>query len=903
MDTYTPDEGRMHGRDEFPRPPSDREEYRRRSPGPYQDRRMGRPRNRSRSPMMIDRYQPDPRSSRDDYYSGPRGRDDRRRPPSPGAGAPSNIDRYVPGQENPDVSLLTNPVMDPLKLEVQVGFSYFAEWWRREKSVKEEKERQRNGGRRQPERLRGEREVREERDQEKAQIQAAYDSYKEELQSKMARAFVQAHKNDEWFKERYVPEVRDPLIGQFHQHRRKNYEEWENDFISGVFDDFTLEGIPKSESDGVGGILEKEEGETIATGEVLGVADLVPTKGGDIRDPAGTQTALLIKTISPTVSRTKLEGFCKEHLGDGPGGFKWLSLSDPNPSKRYHRIGWIVIQPGGENFIKNAPESPETTNDADKEAEAKAENEQNGENGETKTIAAPIILGPEYRALEAVNAMTIHDEVRGDFICHVGIHNPPTALRKKALWDLFSAPERISRDLDLATKICSKFDSAIGSEVDGLSRIESKVEELRSQGLLKPIYTATKATKIKAVQDLDVDGFEDEEEGEMDEDEGMVDDEVDDEEILVKKKTLDLLVEYFRRVHHFCFFCVFESDSVHELARKCPGGHLRRPRASLTSSAKRAAKASAVGDPFPLRRDSTIEQENGAASPPTGRHQRNAPKPVNQLQKAYNWVKTFEDKLLQLLDPESTELKKLGGMALEDALDDELPKFVKQEDENKWRCKVPECTKLFKADHFWRKHVEKRHPEWFENLKSDLTLVNTYVLDPSHIAPSRSDANSNGHFPPPSTHFAGGTPRGFNLNVPMGFGMMHSMGPPGMLPPFMGPHAVSGAGGAWAGGMGQNGDDRRGGIGPVRRGGGYARHQRTGPYDRRPSDSRDPRWGNGRGGGGDMRGGRSMSGGGRWGDGAGMSAIGPREAVQGRSIRSYEDLDAVGGGGGGELNY
>lgn len=31
--------------------------------------------------------------------------------------------------------------------------------------------------------------------------------------------------------------------------------------------------------------------------------------------------------------------------------------------------------------------------------------------------------------------------------------------------------------------------------------------------------------------------------------------------------------------------------------------------------------------------------------------------------------------------------------------------------------------------------------------------------------------------------------------------------------------------------------------------------------------------------------------------------MGPREAVQGRSLKSYEDLDAVGGAGGGELNY
>lgn len=40
--------------------------------------------------------------------------------------------------------------------------------------------------------------------------------------------------------------------------------------------------------------------------------------------------------------------------------------------------------------------------------------------------------------------------------------------------------------------------------------------------------------------------------------------------------------------------------------------------------------------------------------------------------------------------------------------------------------------------------------------------------------------------------------------------------------------------------------------------------------------------------------------GGKWGDGAGggMNAMGPREAVQGRQIKSYEDLDAQPSGGG-----
>lgn len=105
---------------------------------------------------------------------------------------------------------------------------------------------------------------------------------------------------------------------------------------------------------------------------------------------------------------------------------------------------------------------------------------------------------------------------------------------------------------------------------------------------------------------------------------------------------------------------------------------------------------------------------------------------------------------------------------------------------------------------------------------------------------------------------------------------------------------------AAAGWQPQGGDDRGGG--PIRRGGGQAgggRFQnRTGPYDRRPNQ----RWDGGMNG---MMGGRGRPGSAnRWGDGApGNAAQIPREAVQGRTIKSYDDLDQAPGGGGSELNY
>ncbi|KAJ5630219.1 uncharacterized protein N7484_010319 [Penicillium longicatenatum] len=873
-------------------------EYRRRSPA-SQDRRRGR--GRSRSPM-IDRYEPSDHTRRDDFYDNSREhaareREDRRRPPSPNV---INIDRYVPGQDAGKRPLPVNPLTNPHSLDFTAGFTFFAEWWRAEKKINEEKERAKNGGRHPSDRVKGEREARDDREKERSQIQEAYDAYKMDLQVKLGRQFVQQHRNEEWFKERYVPEVRDRLRSQFMEFRKGAYDQWERDIRAGTFDDFTLEGIYKNESDGAGGVIEKEEGETTAVGETMGVTDLLPVRGGELRDEALSQPTLLIKTLAPNVCRDNIVTFCKDHLGEGDGGFKWLSLSDPNPSKKFHRIGWILLNPAAETVAVDRGDGRE-------------------EEGEEMDTKAGNTLGTAEKALEAVNDKTIHDPIHGDFVCHVGVHVPPSQPRKKALWDLFSAPERIDRDLDLARRLVSKLDTEMGQGVDGFAKIEERIEDLRGKGWLQPPVTGPVSIK-KQSNGYDEDGPDEGEMEEGEEKETSEEDEVDDEDLLAKKKKLDLMVEYLRRVYNFCFFCVFESDSVHELGRKCPGGHLRRPRSGLSTQAKLVARASALGQPFPVKKKEASEEGEDRSSPVAEKRPQRPSKSEQQLQRAYNWVKTFEDKLLQILEPENADLRKLGGRPVDQALEEELSKYVKQEDDSRYRCKVPECTKLFKAENFWHKHIEKRHTEWLAAIQRELSLVNAYVLDPARIAPSRSDTNSNGHFP-----MAGGgqsgTPRGFSLaNVPY-------IGNPGGLPagfPTNGMPGLVGPTGTWNGNMLMSGDAGMHQPGVMRRG--PNRHNnRSGPYDRRRGYNSGPtgrlspvRMPSMYGSGGRLPPvGISVPPGhpaanmvptnntfpDAMGAGGGSQAMPPREAVQGRSLKSYEDLDAVGGSGSGELNY
>ena len=159
-----------------------------------------------------------------------------------------------------------------------------------------------------------------------------------------------------------------------------------------------------------------------------------------------------------------------------------------------------------------------------------------------------------------------------------------------------------------------------------------------------------------------------------------------------------------------------------------------------------------------------------------------------------------------------------------------------------------------------------------------LELVNRYVLDPSRLAQGRNDANSNGHFPVNTS--MNSTPRNFTLNgsmmgngiVPGIFNPMLQY-PPGVGPPWPMP--------------GMNG-----GVGPMRtgmRGPGA----RPGPYDRR---------GPPRGGGRSPP--RGLPPGGRNSFVEGGVGTFSSQAVEGRTMKSYNDLDAAGGSSGGAaLDY
>lgn len=165
-----------------------------------------------------------------------------------------------------------------------------------------------------------------------------------------------------------------------------------------------------------------------------------------------------------------------------------------------------------------------------------------------------------------------------------------------------------------------------------------------------------------------------------------------------------------------------------------------------------------------------------------------------------------------------------------------------------------------------------------------IELINRYVLDPARLAQGRNDASSNGHFPI-NQNMMGGTPRNFSLNgMPFSGNNMMTNNTP-MFNPMMGQYPMQMPGWSAPGGDSAAGPMRTGGMRPNNRP----------PMDRGARRSVSGRLSPPRGG--PPRGRPSFVEG-------GVGTFGTSQAIEGRTMKSYNDLDAAGGAeSGGALDY
>ncbi|RUP43194.1 hypothetical protein BC936DRAFT_137496 [Jimgerdemannia flammicorona] len=372
------------------------------------------------------------------------------------------------------------------------------------------------------------------------ELQKRYAIYKENFAARQLAAFYDRHHTVEWFAEKYHPVRSVPRAEEARALRRRLYDRFVVELEAGKFDEVDFDEPENAAMTRKEWIKKEEEGgedEAKAEGEEHGVDAAGDAKMEQYMKIDGveqgneTVTAeqhtykLIIKTVPPSISRKKIITMCQE-----VEGFEYLALSEPSPTKKFHRIGWIAFKEG-----------------TDMQA-----------------------------AYDKLNNKKIDD-----FVFHLAMHKHQPPSRTRVAPEIAATPDRLAHDLERVRRVAQVADADLGDQVDGYNLVHSRAQKVIEQRLRK--RAEEDHLRVQTLADQGDDAEMEREEGEGDAEDGENESraarerrrELEDD-VWETKKQLDLFIQYLRRVHLFCYYCGSESDSIEELQRKCVDHHWRK---------------------------------------------------------------------------------------------------------------------------------------------------------------------------------------------------------------------------------------------------------------------------------------------------------------------------------------
>ncbi|KAI8924285.1 hypothetical protein BC831DRAFT_416339 [Entophlyctis helioformis] len=526
---------------------------------PWDAQGAGAPLGRRDSFGRDDRRRPKRDRSPDDYYSSKRGR----RSPSPRGGRRYDAqDSYVPSYERDarpsggsssgryerdrsdrfDRSGSDSRFTDPMKLEYMASFAQFAEYTRDVYSRK-------YGRSSTAPPL------------ETDELEQRYDAYKETFSRRQHEKFFNAHREEEWFREKYHPKESVEFKATILARRAEQLAKFTADLSAGKFDSLSFdEPAETAAADAAAGAGAAGASDDPATskdkpdddnGDVGAVSATGERKAAAAAEdkpddkPDEKPYALFIKGVALTTKRQLLVDACK----DIPG-FKAIVLTDPRPDKKMTRLGWIVF-------------------DETADVEAAAKELENKRIDEQTTL-------------------------------HLSFHQTST-YRPRTVPPEMSKPSRLLHDLDQAKRLSIVLDAecAFTSPDASAAAVEAHLDNLL--GPFEPYTKSTENDDVDAQRDVDMDGSFDAANGNgvqarrASSGEGALN-------LEHVKRRLDVYLEYLRVVHNYDYYTGVECVSPEDHSRRS-GTYLRRPFSLFRESKDTVSRR----ESFAARLDSRVE--------------------------------------------------------------------------------------------------------------------------------------------------------------------------------------------------------------------------------------------------------------------------------------------------------
>ncbi|RKP05178.1 hypothetical protein THASP1DRAFT_20109 [Thamnocephalis sphaerospora] len=255
-----------------------------------------------------------------------------------------------------------------------------------------------------------------------------------------------------------------------------------------------------------------------------------------------------------------------------------------------------------------------------------------------------------------------------EFEFHLGFHKKVPNVKPRYAPEITNHPQRLKKDLGRIADVIAVLDDEVRSDLNGIEL----VNELFHKICATKLSTETNGT----MESIDT---------------------------WKMKKQLDLLIEYLRQVHMFCYYCGFGADNPMDLERRCPIQHYRK-----------------VGE---------IPESPGAYW--------RADYTLDKWTRALDARLDFKDKPAHKIDVEP-----LGGRQTEDVSTACSWDYMSKIAEQRYACTL--CSKQFLGPGFVMKHLGNKHTIKVDDLVQK-QFYNNYVRDPNRLMPNMQ--------PPTNTFF------------------------------------------------------------------------------------------------------------------------------------------------------
>jgi len=157
-----------------------------------------------------------------------------------------------------------------------------------------------------------------------------YGEYKQEFNRQQLNEFFVAHKEEEWFREKYHPDLHGARLATAATNVKQRLDLFFDMHSRGLMKELRLESVCSAQ---ISALLDcfvlRLEGGTLDEADKL-------VAGDSLDEELHKTTSIHLRTIHPAVKREELESVCRKFPG-----FLRLALSDPQPDKRWMRKGWV----------------------------------------------------------------------------------------------------------------------------------------------------------------------------------------------------------------------------------------------------------------------------------------------------------------------------------------------------------------------------------------------------------------------------------------------------------------------------------------------------------------------------------------------------------------------------------